>query len=73
MQTNKKNIIIIIIKLVNAKHCGASLRKHHRLQSSHTRRRRSSMSVGESECEELVISEVGTITAEELVARIQSD
>ena len=59
--------------LVNAKHCGASLRKCHPLQSSHTRRRHSSFSVVQSECEALGISEVGAITAEELVARIQSD
>ena len=59
--------------LVNAKHCGASLRKRHRLQSSHTQRRRSSLSVVESECEALVFYEVGAITAEELVARIQSN
>ena len=59
--------------LVNAKHCGASLRKRHRLQSAHTRCRHSSLSVEESECEVLVSSEVGAITAEELVARIQSD
>ena len=43
------------------------------MQSWHTRRRRSSLSVAESECEAPVISEVGAITAEELVARIQSD
>ena len=38
----------------------------------YTRRRRSSLSVVDSECEALVISEVGAITTEELVARVQS-
>ena len=68
-QTNHSTLVL----LVSAKHCGASLRKRHHVQSSLTWRGHSSLSVEESECEALVISEVGAIIAEELVVRIQSN
>ena len=62
----------MLLQLANAKHCGASLRKCHPLQYTPCVRG-FLLSVVESECEAIVISEVGAITAEVLVARIQSD
>ena len=59
--------------LVNAKPLWGEPEEAPLFAILYTRRRRSSLSVVESECEALVIFKVGAITAEEHIARIQSD